>query len=52
MPRVNLRKLEKLEELIKGENHVELVVIDDQTGAVILTKATGKRISTRLIVRI
>jgi len=52
MPRVNLKRIEKLEELIKGEKHIELVVVDGETNTIILTKQTGPRVSTRLIVRI
>ena len=52
MPRVNLRSLAKIEEQLKGEKHVELVVMDSESNAVILRKQTGPRVSTRLVVRI
>ena len=52
MPRVNLRKLEKLEEMLRSEKHVELVIVDNETGNIITKEQTGKRVSTRIIVRI
>jgi hypothetical protein len=52
MPRVDRRRIEKIEEQLKGDKHIELVVINDENGEVILRKQTGTRISSRLVVRI
>jgi hypothetical protein len=52
MPRIDRRKLEKLEEMLRGEKHVELVIVNNDSNETIFTQRTGPRINYRLVVRI
>ena len=52
MKRVNRKLLEELEETLKKEERVEIVIIDTRTDEIIRTVETARAATVRVVIRL